>query len=243
MPRHANDTLPWAVQKWLTDLDVVWVVDSDAAAHGCHLANTTEPPVCCGDAAFLSNYFNLLSIKLEMWANAQCDGLPAEYRRRLLFNAAMFGWRPVLECRAVTRPRRETRWNLPGCSKLANRSQQLVGQSSPYYEDMWRRYCCLTSFFPIVDTCLSCEDIAWQTCGMVPRYRLFGDFLHAVFSVSRVQHVSDLHSKFTERPHHVWKYGRHPISDRWHWARKKDRKKKKPQDEYIYGLPYYVGWP
>jgi len=30
-----------------------------------------------------------------------------------------------------------------------------------------------------------------------------------------VQHVSDLHPKFALRPHHVWKYGRHPISDRW----------------------------
>jgi len=29
-----------------------------------------------------------------------------------------------------------------------------------------------------------------------------------------VQHISDLHSKFTLGPHHVWKYGRHPISDR-----------------------------
>ena len=53
-----------------------------------------------------------------------------------------------------------------------------------------------------------------QSCGMVPRWRLFGNFLRAVFSASRVQHVSDLHSKFTLRPHHVWKYGRHPISDR-----------------------------
>ena len=57
-----------------------------------------------------------------------------------------FGWRPLLECRAVRLPRRETRWNLQGCPKLANRSQPLVGRSSPYYEDMWRRYCCLTSF-------------------------------------------------------------------------------------------------
>jgi len=40
-----------------------------------------------------------------------------------------------------------------------------------------------------------------------------GDFLHPVFSVSGVQHISDLHSKFALRPHHVWKYGRHPISD------------------------------
>jgi len=30
-----------------------------------------------------------------------------------------------------------------------------------------------------------------------------------------VQHVSDVHPKFTLRLRHVWKYGRHPISDRW----------------------------
>ena len=30
----------------------------------------------------------------------------------------------------------------------------------------------------------------------------FGDFLRAVFSASRAQHVSDLHSKCTLRPHH-----------------------------------------
>jgi len=41
---------------------------------------------------------------------------------------------------------------------------------------MWRRYCCLTIFFPIVDTCLSCEDMARQSCAMVPRWRIFDDF-------------------------------------------------------------------
>jgi len=30
-------------------------------------------------------------MKLEMWANAQCDGRPAEYRWHPLFNAAKFG--------------------------------------------------------------------------------------------------------------------------------------------------------
>jgi len=34
--------------------------------------------------------------KLEMWANAQRDSRPAEYRWRPLFNAAKFGWRPLL---------------------------------------------------------------------------------------------------------------------------------------------------
>jgi len=72
----------------------------------------------------------------------------------------------------------------------------------------------LNKLFPIVDTCLSCEAIARQSCTMVRRWRLFGDFLHPAFPASRVQHVSDLHPKFALRPHHMWKYGRHPISDR-----------------------------
>ena len=97
----------------------------------------------------------------------------------------------------------------------------------------------LNTFFPIVDTCLSCEDIAREICTMLRRWRLIGDFfascivsdiaifvlkrdvklqltnLRPAFSASRVQHVSDLHPKFALRPHHVWKYGRHPICDGW----------------------------
>ena len=52
-------------------------------------------------------------------------------------------------------------------------------------------------FFPIVDMCLSCEDIARQSCAMVPKGRFLATFLRPVFSASRVQQVSDLHSKFT----------------------------------------------
>ena len=119
-------------------------------------------------------------------------------------------------CRTVTLSRRDTRWNLPGCPKLVNRSQPLVGRSSPYCADTWRTYqCCLTSFFPIVDTCLSSEDIAWQRCAMVPRWWFLATFLRPVFSAIRVHHVSDLHLKFALRPHYVCKYGRHPICDGW----------------------------
>jgi len=46
---------------------------------------------------------------------------------------------------------------------------------------MWGRYCCLTSFLPIVDTCLTCEDIARQSCAMVPRCQIFGDFFGPAF--------------------------------------------------------------
>jgi len=46
--------------------------------------------------------------------------------------------------------------------------------------------------------CLSCEDIARQSCAMVPRWRFLATFLRPVFSASREQHVSDLHSKFAQ---------------------------------------------
>ena len=118
-----------------------------------------------------------------MWANAQRDGRPAECTWCPLFNAAKFGLRSQLECRAVTLPRHESSWNLQGCPELANRSQPLVGRSSLYYEDMWGRYTptcphniVFNKFFPIVDTCLSCEDIARQSCPMVPKRQFLAIF-------------------------------------------------------------------
>jgi len=146
----------------------------------------------------------------RMWANAQRDGRPAEYRWRPLFNAAKFGWRPLQEYRAVTLRRRETRWNLQGCPKLPNRSQTLVGRSSPYYKDLCNRRCCLTSF---------------SDCRYMPLLRRYSPttlcdgaemaIFASCISASRVQCISDLNSKFALRPHDVRKYGRHPICDGW----------------------------
>jgi len=48
----------------------------------------------------------------------------------------------------------------------------------------------------------------------VVRWCRDGDFLRPVFAASHVQRISDLHSKFALGPHHVPKYGKHPISDR-----------------------------
>jgi len=98
---------------------------------------------------------------------------------------------------------------------------------------MWRRYCCLI-FFPIVDTCLSYEDIARQSCTMVPRWRLLASFLRPVFSASRVQHISDLYSKFALGPHHVWKYGIDTQSAAAEIRRGKMKERKKPQGKNIW---------
>jgi len=166
-----------------------------------------------------------------MWAYAQQT---AKHR-------AKFGWLPLSDGAAVTKPRRETRWNLLGCPKPANRSQPLVGESLPYCKDIWRRYCCLTNIFPIIDTGLNCEDIAQQICAIARRWRFLDDFLRPVFLASLVHHTLDLHGKFSLRPHHVWKYGRHPICDRWEQASKKERKKERNHIGRKYnGLPYWA---
>jgi len=38
---------------------------------------------------------------------------------------------------------------------------------------------------------------------MARRWQIFGDFLRTVFSASRMQHISDMHSRFSLRPYHV----------------------------------------
>jgi len=149
-----------------------------------------------------------------MWANAQRDGRPAEYRWRPLFNAA--AWltpNTGVPCSNAAKTRNPLKFaGVPQTTGPI--SATIVGRSSPYCGNLWRRYCCLTSIFPIVDTCLICGDIARQICAMAPRWRFFNEFLRPVFAASRVHHVSDLYLKFALRPHYVWNYGRNPISDR-----------------------------
>ena len=81
----------------------------------------------------------------------------------------------------------------------------------------------LNKFFPIVDMCLSCKDIARQSCAMVPRWRFLATVLGPAFAASHVQHISDLHSKFALGPHHVTKYGRHYL---WPLRLGEEKKKK-----------------
>jgi len=148
----------------------------------------------------------------RMWANAQRDGRPVEYRWRRLFNAAKFGWRPLLQCRAVTLPRRKSHWNLQGCPKQTR--QQISAVSRPKFTILWGHVEEVLVFNKFFQLSIHASAAKIQPDKVV-RWCHNGDFLRPVFSTSRVQHISDVHSKFALRPHHVWKYGRHPISDRW----------------------------
>jgi len=80
-----------------------------------------------------------------------------------------------------------------------------------YCEDMWRRYCRLTSLFRLSMHAFVAKI---QPNKILRDGAQTAIFWRPVFSASRVQQISNLHSKFALRPRHVWKYGRHPISDR-----------------------------
>ena len=48
--------------------------------------------------------------------------------------------------------------------------------SGPKFTILWehvKEILLLNKFFPIIDTCLSCEDMARQSCAMVARWRFF----------------------------------------------------------------------
>jgi len=151
-----------------------------------------------------------------------------------------FGRTVYVHWGAVTLPRRGTGWNLQGYPKLTKRYQPLVGRSSPYCGDVWAIYCCLTGFFSIVDTCLSCEDRARQGCAMVPRWRFFAS---CISSDCMLQYISDLHSKFALRPHCVEVWQTSSLRRLRLGEEKKERRKKETTGQKYNGLPYSIGRP
>jgi len=150
---------------------------------------------------------------LEMWAKAQRDGRPAEYRWRPLFNAAVW-LTPTSRVPCSNAAKTRNPLKFAGVPQTNETISATGGPKFTILQEHVEEILLLNNFFPIVDTCLSCEDRAQQSCAMVCSWRFFASFLRAVFPVSSVQHISDLHSKFSLRPHHVLKYGRHPVCDR-----------------------------
>jgi len=116
----------------------------------------------------------------RMWANAQRDSRPAEYRWRPLFNAAVW-LTPTTRVPCSNAAKTPNPLKFAGVPQTRQRISAASGRTSPYYQNMWtRRYCCLT-IFPIVDTCLSCEDTARQSIAMVPRWRFFASCIFTTF--------------------------------------------------------------
>ena len=123
-------------------------------------------------------------------------------------------------------------------SGVPQTNETISAASGPKFTILWRHVeeiLLLNKFFPIVDTCLICEEIARRSCAMVPRWRFLATFLRPVFAASRVQQVSDLHSKFALRPHHVWSMIdiQSATAEIRRGKRRRRKKKKIPQDENV----------
>ena len=111
-------------------------------------------------------------LQLETWANAQRDGHPAKYRWCPLFNAAVW-LTPSTRVPCSNAAKTRNRLKFAGVPQTR---QQISAVSRPKFtilsghvEEVLLR----NRFFPIVDTCLSSDNIARQTCVMVPKWRLF----------------------------------------------------------------------
>jgi len=151
-------------------------------------------------------------MQTRMWANAQHDGRPAEYRWRLLFNAA------VWVTPTTTVPWSNTATWTRNPLKLAGVPQTtwpISAASGPKFTIFWghvEEILLHNMFFPIVDMCLSCEDIARQCCAMVPRWRFLATFCVLCFQRGACSTFQSC--IFALRPHHV-EVCRHPICDGW----------------------------
>jgi len=110
-----------------------------------------------------------------MWANAQRGGRPAEYSWRLLLNAAVW-LTPTsrVPCSNAAKTRNPLKF-----SGVPQTNETISAASAPKFTILWghvEEILLLNNFFPIVDTCLSCEEIARQNCGMVPGWRFLATF-------------------------------------------------------------------
>jgi len=112
--------------------------------------------------------------QLEMWPNAQRDGRPAEFRWRPLFNTAV--WltpTTTVPCSNAAKTQNPLKF-----AWVPQTGQPISAASMLKFTILWEhvKEILPLKFFPIVDTCLSCKDIARQSCVMVPRWQFFGDF-------------------------------------------------------------------
>ena len=121
----------------------------------------------------------VLLYRTRMWADAQRDGRSADYRWRPLFNAAVW-LTPTTRMQCSNAAKTRNPLKLGGVPQTTG---PISAASEPKFAILCGRVekiLLLNKFFPIVDTCLSCEDIARQSCSMVPRWQFLATFLRPV---------------------------------------------------------------
>jgi len=107
-----------------------------------------------------------------MWANAERDGRPAEYRWHPLFKRRKVWLTPTagVPCSNAAKTRNPLKF--AGVPQIGKPISAVSGPKftilSGHVEDvlLFNKF-----YFPMVDTCLIRKDIARQICAMMPRRR------------------------------------------------------------------------
>ena len=137
-----------------------------------------------------------------MWATAQRDGCPAEYIVAPSVQRRKVWLTPTTRVPCSNAAKTLNPLKFAG---VPHTRQQISAVSRPKFTILRghvEEVSMFNKFFPIVDTCLSCEDTARQICAMVPKWLFFASCICSTFQTCILN------------SHHVWKYGRHLISDR-----------------------------
>ena len=181
-----------------------------------------------------------------MWANAQRDGRPAEHRWRPLFNAAKFGWRPLLKCRAVTLPRRETRWNVLGFPQTTG---PISDTSGPKFTILWG---CLEEILLLNKFFSECLYVPWlrrysptkfyDGAQMPNFWRSFASCIFQRAACCTFQTcILNSHSGHTMCGSMVDIQS--PTAEIRRGKKEGERKKEETTGQKYYGLPYSIGRP
>jgi len=107
-----------------------------------------------------------------MWANDQRDGRPAEYRWHPLFNTALW-LTPTTRVPCSNAAKTRNALKFAGVPQTGKPISAASGPKFTILSGCVEEVLLFNKFFLIVDTCLSCEDTAGQSCAMVPRWRFF----------------------------------------------------------------------
>ena len=119
-------------------------------------------------------------------------------------------------------------------------NETILAAIGPKFTMLWghvEEILLLNKFFPIVDMCLVCKDIARQSCAMVPRWRFLAFFASCVLSEPR---AADLHVKFALKGHTMCG----SMADiQSATAEIRRGKKEKPQHENVYLSLIHISEP
>ena len=151
---------------------------------------TPTVPVPCSNAANIGERKTLTQSEFCTGQNSVTGQEPPKNVNLYMYSVpaqetakhrAKFGWLLVSDVATVTKQDAEPVEICLGAPKLMNWSQPLVGWSSPWghVEETWghvEEILLFNKFFPIFNTCLSCEDTARQSCAMVHRWQFLRHF-------------------------------------------------------------------